>query len=114
MRLAGQHEALRDLGLVQCEIALHPDFARGNLRPAGAADAGGAGVRHLEAGGGRGVEDRGLATRKRELALQTVTGASPAVGSLIVAGVVLASVAAGGMRSITLACRSFSRSRNWS
>ena len=36
------------------------------------------------------------------LALQTVTGASPAVGSLIVAGVVLASVAAGGMRSITL------------
>ena len=36
------------------------------------------------------------------LALQTVTGASPALGSLIVAVVVLASVAAGGMRSITL------------
>ena len=36
------------------------------------------------------------------LALQTVTGASPAVGSLIVAVVVLVSVAAGGMRSITL------------
>ena len=36
------------------------------------------------------------------LALQTVTGASPAVGSLIVAVVVLVSVAAGGMRPITL------------
>ena len=36
------------------------------------------------------------------LALSTVTGAPPAVGSLIVAVVVLANVAAGGMRSITL------------
>ena len=36
------------------------------------------------------------------LALQTVTGAHPAIGSLVVAVVVLASVAAGGMRSITL------------
>lgn len=36
------------------------------------------------------------------LALTTVTGAPPGLGSLIVAVVVLASVAAGGMRSITL------------
>jgi cation/acetate symporter len=36
------------------------------------------------------------------LALSTVTGASPAVGSLVVAVVVLANVTAGGMRSITL------------
>jgi cation/acetate symporter len=36
------------------------------------------------------------------LALHTVTGGPPAVGSLLVAVVVLASVAAGGMRSITL------------
>ncbi len=35
------------------------------------------------------------------LALRTVTGGSPAVGTLVVAAVVLASVAAGGMRSIT-------------
>src|SRR5512141_132846 len=36
------------------------------------------------------------------LALSTVTGAPPALGSLIVAVVVLANVTAGGMRSITL------------
>ncbi|MEI2732965.1 MAG: cation acetate symporter [Dermatophilaceae bacterium] len=36
------------------------------------------------------------------LALATVTGAPPALGSLLVATVVLANVAAGGMRSITL------------
>jgi len=36
------------------------------------------------------------------LALSTVTGAPPALGSLIVAVVVLANVVAGGMRSITL------------
>ena len=36
------------------------------------------------------------------LALATVTGAPPALGSFVVAVVVLASVAAGGMRSITL------------
>ncbi|MBK8468445.1 MAG: cation acetate symporter [Candidatus Phosphoribacter sp.] len=36
------------------------------------------------------------------LALRTVTGGSPALGSFIVAVVVFASVAAGGMRSITL------------
>jgi cation/acetate symporter len=36
------------------------------------------------------------------VALATVTGAPPAVGSFVVAVVVLASVAAGGMRSITL------------
>ncbi|HOF63535.1 MAG TPA: cation acetate symporter [Dermatophilaceae bacterium] len=36
------------------------------------------------------------------LALATVTGAPPAIGSFVVAAVVLANVAAGGMRSITL------------
>ncbi len=36
------------------------------------------------------------------MALTTVTGAHPAIGSFVVAVVVLASVAAGGMRSITL------------
>lgn len=36
------------------------------------------------------------------LALRTVTGGSPAVGTFLVAAVVLLSVAAGGMRSITL------------
>ena len=36
------------------------------------------------------------------LALQTVTGAPTWVGSLVVAVVVIANVAAGGMRSITL------------
>ena len=60
MRLAGQDEAGGDLVLLEREVALHPHLALEQLGAAGAADARLARERHLEPGGGGGVEDVAL------------------------------------------------------
>ena len=72
MRLAGQHEAGRDLVLLEREVALHPHLPFEQLGPARAADARLARERHLEPGGGGGVEDVALLGVEVDLAADAV------------------------------------------
>src|SRR6185436_17858527 len=60
VRLAGEHEAGRDLGLVEREVALHAHRALDDFGAAGTADTRGARERHFEPGGRRAVEDARL------------------------------------------------------
>ncbi len=60
VRLAGEDEAGGDLVLLEREVARHAHLAFEQLGAAGAADARLARERHLEPGGGGGVEDVAL------------------------------------------------------